>query len=188
MKYLIDSLINLEDGHQDALNPTAIDKSKCYLGEDELTKPMTRADVHYLKESIITAVQTTVETVIQSGPTLGLGAEAPHTRNIVERPLTMAVSSCIGGPVGMVSGDTEGVSSGCESPTICQQTHQHTQQHNGWLPIPGVSIPNIGRSCDSWQVAIRQWEQGDPSKNRPMLKDWPAEWYTGLMWPLTGVK
>ena len=145
MKYLINSLINLEDGHQDALNPTAIDKSKVYLGEDELMKPMTRADVHYLKETIITAVETTVKTVIQSGSTLGLGAAGPHTRNTAS-----------------ASGDLEGVSSGYESSTVRQrstpdsetsihaETHQRTRRPKGWLPIPGVSIPNIGRRRDSW--------------------------------------
>ena len=200
MKYLINSLINLEDGHQDALNPTAIDKSKFYLSEDELTKPITRADVHYLKETIITAVQTTVKTAIQSGPTLGVGAGGPCTGSITEGSLRTAVSSCLGGPVEMTSGDLEAISSGCESPTVSQQstpdletlsiakTCQSTQWPKGWLPIPGVSIPNIGRSHDSWREAIRQWEQGDPSKNICALKDWPTEWYTGLMRPLTGVK
>ncbi len=166
MKYLIDSLINLEDGHQNVLNPTAIDKSKTYLGEDELMKPMTRADVHYLKETIITAVETTVKTVIQSGSTLGPEAVGPHTRNIMEGPLTTAVSSCTGGPVGMASGYLEGISRGYESPTVCQrstpdsemlipaETHQRTQRPKGWLPILGVSISNIGRSHNSWREAV----------------------------------
>ena len=118
MKYLINSLINLEDGHQDALNPTAIDKSKVYLGEDELMKPMTRADVHYLKDTLITAMETTVKTVIQCGSALGPGAAEPHTSVVV----------------GMASGDLEGISSD-ESSTLCRQstpdsetsiTHQRT--------------------------------------------------------------
>jgi hypothetical protein len=119
MKYLIDSLINLEDGHQDALNPTEIDKSKHYLGEDELTKPMTRGDVHYIKESIVSAVQTTVEMVIQLSTSLGLGAAGSNIRC----PPTTAILSCAGGSAARVSANSEVISSpgGYDLPTICQQ-------------------------------------------------------------------
>lgn len=200
MKYLIDSLINLEDGHQDALNPTEIDKSKHYLGEDELTKPMTRGDVHYIKESIISAVQTTVEMVIQSSTPPGLGAAASNIRY----PPTTAMSSCADGSTARVSANLEVVSGpgGYDLPAIYQQltpaletlnlketcpcARQQTRKER--LPTPGVNIPNIGRSRDSWREAVRQWEEGDPSKNMRALKDWPASWYTGVMRPFTGVK
>lgn len=49
--------------------------------------------------------------------------------------------------------------------------------------ISGIMIPNLthcsGRSV--WRDAVRQWEQGDPDKGLPALKNWPKEWYSGEM-------
>jgi hypothetical protein len=52
MKYLIDSLIRLEEGHHDVLSPVALDVSNSYLGEDELLKPATKGNVHQLADLV----------------------------------------------------------------------------------------------------------------------------------------
>lgn len=55
------------------------------------------------------------------------------------------------------------------------------------LPIPNVSIPQLGRAPGAWRRAIKQWEDKDPATNIA-LKDWPAEWYSGDMRTITGSK
>jgi hypothetical protein len=53
IKYLVDSLQSLESDHTDALNPTAINNSQTFLGEGEMLKPATRADICYMMESVM---------------------------------------------------------------------------------------------------------------------------------------
>jgi len=79
------------------------------------------------------------------------------------------------------------VSAGDQSPTPTLPKLKSRDSRNS-LPIPGVTIPNIRQGRKSWKKAVEQWEQGDPAKNLCALKDWPREWYTGIMQPLTGSK
>lgn len=51
------------------------------------------------------------------------------------------------------------------------------------MPIRGVSIPDLGHGIDAWRRAIKQWEEPDAGTGLAALKDWPAEWYTGVMRP-----
>jgi len=57
IKYLVDSLQSLESDHTDALNPMAIDNSQTFLGEGEMLKPATRADIRYMMESVMNTKQ-----------------------------------------------------------------------------------------------------------------------------------
>jgi hypothetical protein len=55
------------------------------------------------------------------------------------------------------------------------------------MPIPGVVIPNLKRGPEAWRDAVHQWNDPDPSTGKA-LKDWPQEWYTGMMKDVTGSK
>jgi hypothetical protein len=55
------------------------------------------------------------------------------------------------------------------------------------LPIAGVLVPDLGHGSGAWKRAIKQWEECDPTTKCP-LKDWPKEWYTGVMRTVTGSK
>ncbi|KAF9060117.1 hypothetical protein BDP27DRAFT_1452880 [Rhodocollybia butyracea] len=57
-------------------------------------------------------------------------------------------------------------------------------------PIPGVMVPDIPKhGKDLFMAIVKQWEEGDPSQGlMTPLKDWPVEWYTGLMRLVTGTK
>jgi hypothetical protein len=52
-------------------------------------------------------------------------------------------------------------------------------------PLPGVSIPSLGRAPGAWRRALEQWTEVDPQTGLA-LKDWPAKWYRGLMKDKTG--
>jgi len=82
MKYLIDSLIILEEGHQDALSPVAADISKSYLGEDDLLKPATKADLRQLA-NLMDRTQQTITCSITSDITVTTASSrdlpAPYT-------------------------------------------------------------------------------------------------------------
>jgi len=159
MKYLIDLLIRLEEGHQDALSPVALDVSNSYLREDELLKPATKDDVCQLADLVDRTQQTASNVAI-----------------------TMSTRHLPSGPSAMVTQIPNIYIA--SSANICVPSNDHRKR----LPIPGVTIPNIGRSQNTWREAVKQWEQGDPTKNLCALKDWPPEWYSGVMRPLTGSK
>lgn len=48
------------------------------------------------------------------------------------------------------------------------------------VPYPDAVIPNLPRGADAWKGAIKQWNEKD-SRTGCALKDWPVEWYTGVM-------
>ena len=55
------------------------------------------------------------------------------------------------------------------------------------FPILGVLVPDLGHSSGAWKQAIKQWEEYDPM-TKYALKDWPKDWYTGVMRTVTGSK
>jgi len=163
MKYLIDSLASLEEGHQDALSPVAIDVSNSYLGEVELLKPATKGDLRQLADLMDRTQQTTTCHIATTA------TESPPYAPTTIAPSIITVSRGISMPLG--------------DPEL--RTHINQSE---CLPIPGVTIPNLNRRRNSWQEAVEQWERGDPTKHFLPLKDWPTEWYTGKMRELTGAK
>jgi hypothetical protein len=62
-----------------------------------------------------------------------------------------------------------------------------TVQRTSNLPIPGVLVPDLGHRPSAWKRAIKQWEEYDPMM-KCALKDWPKEWYSGVMRTVTGSK
>ena len=62
-----------------------------------------------------------------------------------------------------------------------------TVQHTLNFPISGVLVPDLGHSPGAWKRAIKQWEEYDTT-TKCALKDWPKDWYTGVMRTVTGSK
>ena len=56
------------------------------------------------------------------------------------------------------------------------------------LPIMGIMIPDIKSWPGAWREVVRQWEENEPSRGFRALWDWPHEWYTGVMRPVTASK
>ena len=177
MKYLVDSLQSLESDHTDALNPMAVDISQTFLGEGEMLKPATRADIRYMMESVMDTKRE---------------ALAVH-RNCEREFPTVQDRRPASGQTHLMPGDAVGTDTGVAQVTVLQrESGQGRDIHPTALappqtkapkrsPIPGVVIPNLSRCPGKsvWRDAIRQWEQGDPEKGMLALKDWPEEWYTG---------
>jgi hypothetical protein len=102
MKYLIDSLIRLEEGHQDALSPIAVDISKSYLGEDDLLKPATKADLRQLADLVDRTQQTVTRWHSVTTLTRDLPAGPSTTHTHVS---DVSVSATVSRGISMSSGD-----------------------------------------------------------------------------------
>ena len=70
--------------------------------------------------------------------------------------------------------------SGCTLPVNVLATTAATVQRTLNFPISGVLVPDLGHSSGAWKRAIKQWEEYDPT-TKCALKDWPKDWYTGVM-------
>ncbi len=184
MRYLMDSLIRQEEGHQDVLCLVPVDKLAPCLGEDDLSKPMTKGDACHLVESVVTVMKTSLQS--------GMQFQSPEDATALILPTTtthMAVAQA------QPPDGSDSLSNSHDSRTSPSGTFQLSELHQpsdseNWeqnrpLPVPGVYVSNISRTRDSWREAVKQWEEGDPSRSILPLKDWPLEWYTGAMWKYT---
>ncbi len=187
MRYLMDSLIRQEEGHQDALCPAPVDKPAPCLGEDDLSKPMMKGDACHLVESVVTVMKTSLQS--------GMQFQSPEDATALIPPTTtthMAVAQAQppnGSDSLSNSRDTRTSPSGTfRLSELHQLLDSENWEQNRPLPVPGVYVSNISRTRDSWREAVKQWEEGDPSQNILPLKDWPLEWYTGAMRKYTASK
>ncbi len=169
IKYLVDSLQSLESDHTDALNPMAIDNSQTFLGEGEMLKPATRADIHYMMESMANTKQGVHHDCRREFPTVQDGKPHPMPRDTLSTNTGVARVSAVQRDQGRD-----------EHPTTLVPAPRKSKAPKR-SPIPGVIIPNLSRRPGKsvWRDAIQQWEQGDPENGVLALKDWPEEWYTG---------
>lgn len=151
----------------------AIDISQTFLGEGELLKPATRADIHYMMESVMNTIHEPLtmhhEKEIQIGR-VASGQTRSTPRNTLSTGLTQMTA------VTAQSVQGRDIQPPTASPPLLQRSKPSKRS-----PIPGIIIPNLGHHIGRavWQDAIQQWEKGDADNDLPALKDWPKEWYTG---------
>jgi len=185
MRYLMDSLIRQEEGHQDALCPVPVDKP---CGETDLSQPMTKGDACHLVESVVTVVKTSLQPGMQfQSPGNATAPTTPAT--ITPTVETQAQPPSCGNALSNCRRNTQPSPSGTfRLSESRQQSDSEDQEQSILLPVPGVYVCNISRTRGSWREAVKQWEEGDPSRNILPLKDWPLEWYTGAMRKYTASK
>ena len=153
----------------------AIDNSQTFLGEGELLKPATRADVRYMMESVMNTIHEPLtmhrEKEIQTGR-LASRQTCSTPRNTLATETGLAQMTAV--TVQSVQGRD------VEPPTASTLLLQKSKPSKR-SPIPGIIIPNLNHRSGSavWRDAIEQWEKGDADNDLPALKDWPKEWYTG---------
>ena len=194
IKYLVDSLQSFENGHGDALHPIPIDPINFFMGDHAVMAPATTEEVRQLNASIsrkIQALATTVESafskttnhqdvlqpmigevqMVGSTNTAGLGYEYPGLN--------------VGLPPSSDEGRDSQMTTVSHQPNMSDSTSWHSRLRShrksaSAPPIAGVSIPSLGRGPGAWRRALKQWIEVDPHTGLA-LKDWPSEWYRGLM-------
>jgi hypothetical protein len=206
MKYLIDSLQSYENGYGDALCPTRVDASHTFMGEGELTKAVTLQDIHVLMSAVEVASLNNNIGYHQHSPTGGgvhtlvpLSSSSsvflpPVFLSSAFLPSVISPSAYQVGPGQVASHNTaapttaiavEGLAatpaSGGPAMDVDSLTTVDKKNQSARLPIAGVYIPDLPRGKGSWKTAVVQWEQGDLEKGVMALKDWPKEYYTGVM-------
>jgi len=203
IKYLVDSLQSYESGHGDALHPIPLDPEKIFMGDHLALKPVTNEEFFWLKHSIgighidekLDAVMSTVASAMAPSSDLVSCAvpERSHMLCIHQSPSTRISyhhSDCVQVPSlpTLIPSSVDllhHVRSGSGSVIIADQSEAGTVST---LPISGVSIPDLGHGPGAWRKAIKQWQEVDPVTNLCVLKDWPKNWYTGVMRTVTGSK
>ncbi|KAJ7437648.1 hypothetical protein B0H11DRAFT_2255127 [Mycena galericulata] len=173
MRYLLDSLQSYESGHGDALNPHRLEMDKSFMGDHDVLKAPTVGEFRTLSDKILTKLN---DFSTQTHCTHLPPAHGATTAGSIAVP----VISC---PPPVV----------LAQPMIWSQPSPHhhmdpAPQNDAaaTLPLPGISVPSVGKDAMAWRHAIDQWELGDPSVGLMPLKDWPPQYYTGAMRLVTG--
>ena len=190
----MDSLQSYESGHGDALHPIPLDPEKSFMGDDQALRPVTNHEFHQFKNHLdekLDAIAISTAALATGPPTTSNHAGPERTRTLINQSRTRVRHS----PYGHVS-DSASVSipitdpvedSGCTLPVNDLATTTATVQRTLNFPISGVLVPDLGHSSGAWKRAIKQWEEYDPT-TKCALKDWPKDWYTGVMRTVTGSK
>jgi hypothetical protein len=208
---LVDSLQSYESGHGDALHPIPLDPENIFMGDHLALKPVTNHEFYEFKHSLgrlddkLDSIMSTV--ALATGPpnpsNTGSHAGPERTQTLINKSRTRIQHSHYGPPasisepalVSIVPITDPVEDSNCtlpagpapvNGPATMTATVRRTQALN--LPILGVLVPDLGHASGAWKRAIKQWEEYDPTTKCAALKDWPKDWYTGVMRTVTGSK
>ncbi|PBK81550.1 hypothetical protein ARMGADRAFT_1048794 [Armillaria gallica] len=187
----VDTLMNYESGHSDALYPILKEADKTFMGDHVLEKPITTAEFCVFADAVLSRpsqsqptcvcqvhAQVSLSSFVNPTPTHIVGETTPEsTPSQMPLPNPESNSSIMTLVVSprSLEGSASSIGLGLS--------------HRGQAPpIPGVAIPDIGKGPGAWKKAVKQWEEGDPAQGLLPLREWPKEWYTGLQQTKTGAK
>ena len=170
------------------------------MGDDLALKPVTNDKFHRFKNSLdekLDAIisSTAVLATVTGQWTTSNHAGPEHTQTLINQSRTHSIRhspySHVSESAALVSTGTTMAypveDSGCTLPVNGLAMTTATIQRTSNVPISGVLVPDLGHSSGAWKRAIKQWEEYDPT-TKCALKDWPKEWYTGVMRTVTGSK
>lgn len=170
MKYLIDSLQSYETGHGDALSPIQSEASQSFMGDHVLVKPVTTEEFRTFTTTLLEALRSVPN-----------GLTHPQAQ-IPQHHIATLPSHTEIGTLGHQTTTNTYI-----RPSNSSEPEAFVSRLPKPIPLPGMSIPDLGHAPDAWRKAIQQWEEADTSTGY-VLKDWPVEWYTGDMRLKTGAK
>ncbi|KAJ7225060.1 hypothetical protein B0H12DRAFT_1205286 [Mycena haematopus] len=185
MRYLLDSLQSYESGHGDALYPFRTEPDKSFMGEHNVLQPPTTAEFRLLGDQILAKLAGLATQAVAPSSIVALAAGIEQTSlgdssvslhpPVREDRTDPNCYQSLPSPTSTTDNDPPNTSASAGSPS------------DGFIPVPGAIIPNVGKDATAWKRAIDQWYNGDPSKGltKP-LKDWPDDWYKGAMRLKTG--
>ena len=200
IKYLVDSLQSYESGHGDALHPIPLDPEKTFMGDHVALMPVTNHEFYRFRHSLDEKLDAIMSTVVSAtASNTGSGAGPERTQTLINksqtrikhspygRPASVSISALVSIPTSTIANPVEDSGYTLPAPINGPATTTATAQHTLKLPISGVLVPDLGHSSGAWKRAIKQWEEYDPT-TKCALKDWPKDWYTGVMRTVTGSK
>lgn len=168
------------------------------MGDHLALKPVTNHEFFQFRHSLDDKLDAIMSTVaLATGPpTTGSCAGPERTQALINQSRTRINHSPYGEPASVSESavsiaDRSPVEDfGCTLPAPINRpaTTTATVQPTLNFPISGVLVPDLGHGSGAWKRAIKQWEEYDPTTQCRALKDWPKEWYTGVMRTVTGSK
>ena len=203
IKYLVDSLQSYETDYSDALCPIPTEADKSFMGDHILVQPVTTNEFQMFSTAIFSMLQSANSfvphpTTLTRGPPINsfmapemLPASAAtanvtdpwfHAQQTAPCP-TELVHNVNTNPVDSLSVSADLTHLTPDSDTNMDRTFREATN----LPRMDINIPDLPRSKGTWEQAIAQWFEIDPTTGIA-LKDWPEEWYTGPMRRKTGSK
>ena len=170
------------------------------MGDDLALKPVTNDEFHRFKNSLDEKLDAIISSTAALATVTGQRTTSNHagperTQTLINQSRTHSIRhspySHVSESAALVSTGTTLAypveDSGCTLPVNGLATTTATVQRTSNVPISGVLVPDLGHSSGAWKRAIKQWEEYDPT-TKCALKDWPKEWYTGVMRTVTGSK
>lgn len=196
----MDSLQSYESGHGDALCPIAKEAEKSFMGDHLRVGPVSTEEYRRRQDIIDEKMAALLQAITLSSST-------DSCQHIIQ-PLQFQSTTRQDGPQinGSIASLVEVHSNRASAasphtansfPAIITSHGTPTNRDQRILPrsaspkpvpIPGISISDLGHGPTAWRKAIQQWEEPDPSTGLVALKNWPREWYTGAMRTHTGAK
>ena len=182
IKYLVDSLQSYETDYGDALCPMATEADKSFMGDHVLIQPVTTNEFRMFSTAIFSMLEKANSSIPNSTmvtptnsfvtPRILTATNDPfHDHNLISQRAAPT-------PSPLISPDPAAMTPDMDSTTLSKATN---------LPIMDINIPDLPRCKGTWERAIAQWFEPDPTTGIA-LKDWPVEWYTGIMRSKTGSK
>jgi len=174
-RYLINTLQGHENNFSEALDPTWNDASNSFMGEQELTKPVT---VHEFR-----SLTTLIRDAISSKPCapityLSPWPVAPDVRlmassNVEPMPLTSVTSGNTAAPT------AEALCTASDPYPAPPLDPPSAEQCVPAQPLAAGAcyIPDL--RAREWKRAIVQWHEGEPALGLKALKLWEPELYQG---------
>lgn len=190
IKYLVDSLQSYESGHGDALCPISKEAEKSFMGDHLRVGPVSTEEYRRRQDlvdekmaAIFQAISLNITSTHRSRiPQVGIGITETELQSTVRDNLEI-----LSMPPHTFDTTSEN-SAEFESTVPLPAASPRSTALPKPVPIPGVSISDLGHGSTAWRTAIRQWEDKDPLTGLVGLKYWPREWYTGVMRTHTGAK
>jgi hypothetical protein len=164
------------------------------MGDDLALKPLTNHEFYRFKNSLdekLDAIVISTAALATGPPTTSNHTGPERTQTLINQSRTrighapygrISESALVSIPIADPVED-----SGCTLPVNGLATTTATVRRTLNFPISGVLVPDLGHSSGAWKRAIKQWEEYDPT-TKCALKDWPKDWYTGVMRTVTGSK
>ena len=198
IKYLVDSLQSYETNYSDALCPIPTEADKSFMGDHILVQPVTTNEFRMFS--------TTIFSMLQSANSFGPHPTmvTPPINSFTAPGVLPATTTCSvtaindpwfrqqAAPTELVHNINPDPADNLSAADLTHLTPPNTGIDRTFreatnLPRMDINIPDLPRSKGTWEQAIAQWFEIDPTTGIA-LKDWPEEWYTGPMRRKTGSK
>ncbi|KAF8695767.1 hypothetical protein AX14_001656 [Amanita brunnescens Koide BX004] len=186
MKYLFNSLQDIESDHRDALCPVQRELDKSFMGEQKQLQLITNKDFQVFSRSFFTCMNSLKASLIPLTclPFPGQPAAFPTAGTMVpyvgQHAKAIANPSVTADSHGPFAFDVQQQAALGRAPSTSLIKKTRIASGSRPAPIPGSTIEDLPRGANAWRAAIKQWDEH--------LKDWEESKYKGDMRLVNGMK